>query len=74
MLSTDDYGRDLASVQTLQRKHEGIDRDLGALQEKVRLIFSQTLPTYIVLFKYSHFFIILMEKSLEIYHIYIILY
>ena len=35
MLSTDDYGKDLASVQTLQRKHEGIDRDLGALQEKV---------------------------------------
>ena len=35
MLSTDDYGRDLATVQTLQRKHEGIDRDLGALQEKV---------------------------------------
>ena len=35
MLSTDDYGKDLASVQTLQRKHEGIDRDLNALQEKV---------------------------------------
>ena len=36
MLSTDDYGRDLASVQTLQRKHEGVERDLAALEEKVR--------------------------------------
>lgn len=35
MLSTDDYGRDLASVQTLQRKHDGIERDLAALEEKV---------------------------------------
>lgn len=24
VLSSDDYGRDLASVQTLQRKHEGM--------------------------------------------------
>lgn len=36
MLSTDDYGRDLASVQTLQRKHDGVERDLAALEEKVR--------------------------------------
>ena len=35
MLSTDDYGRDLASVQALQRKHEGVERDLAALEEKV---------------------------------------
>lgn len=35
MLSTDDYGRDLPSVQTLQRKHEGIERDLAALEDKV---------------------------------------
>lgn len=36
MLSSDDYGRDLASVQALQRKHEGVERDLAALEEKVR--------------------------------------
>ena len=36
VLSSDDYGRDLASVQTLQRKHEGVERDLAALEEKVR--------------------------------------
>ena len=36
-LSTDDYGRDLASVQALQRKHEGLERDLAALEDKVRL-------------------------------------
>ena len=35
MLSSDDYGRDLASVQTLQRKHDGVERDLAALEEKV---------------------------------------
>uniref|UniRef100_A0A0K8TCJ0 Spectrin alpha chain n=1 Tax=Lygus hesperus TaxID=30085 RepID=A0A0K8TCJ0_LYGHE len=35
VLSSDDYGRDLASVQTLQRKHEGVERDLAALEDKV---------------------------------------
>ncbi|XP_033642963.1 spectrin alpha chain, non-erythrocytic 1-like isoform X1 [Asterias rubens] len=35
ILSSDDYGRDLASVQALQRKHDGIERDLNALEEKV---------------------------------------
>ncbi|XP_054158910.1 spectrin alpha chain-like isoform X2 [Oppia nitens] len=35
VLSSDDYGRDLVSVQTLQRKHEGIERDLAALSDKV---------------------------------------
>lgn len=34
-LSTSDYGRDLASVQALQRKHEVLERDLAALEEKV---------------------------------------
>ena len=33
---SDDYGRDLASVQALQRKHEGLERDLDALEEKVQ--------------------------------------
>lgn len=37
-LSTDDYGRDLNNVQALQRKHEGTERDLAALEAKV-LIF-----------------------------------
>ncbi|XP_065916481.1 spectrin alpha chain, non-erythrocytic 1-like [Dysidea avara] len=36
VLSSDDYGRDLASVQALQRKHEGLERDLAALEDKVR--------------------------------------
>ncbi|XP_032521109.1 spectrin alpha chain isoform X1 [Danaus plexippus] len=35
-LSTDDLGRDLRSVQTLQRKHEGLERDLAALGDKIR--------------------------------------
>lgn len=33
-LLTDD-GRDLASVQALQRKHEGLERELAALENKV---------------------------------------
>ena len=37
VLSSDDFGKDLASVQTLQRKHEGIERDLAALEVSNRL-------------------------------------
>ena len=39
-LNTDNYGHDLASVQALQRKHEGFERDLAALGDKVRLTCS----------------------------------
>ena len=35
-LTTDDLGRDLRGVQTLQRKHEGLERDLAALHDKIR--------------------------------------
>lgn len=35
VLSSDDYGRDLASVQALQRKHEGVKHDLAALEDKL---------------------------------------
>ncbi|CAG2257396.1 SPTA [Mytilus edulis] len=38
ILSSDDYGRDLASVQALQRKHDGVERDLAALEEKIQTI------------------------------------
>lgn len=34
-LSSEDYGKDLATVQALQRKHEGTERDLAALESKV---------------------------------------
>ena len=34
-LNNEDYGKDLRSVQTLQRKHEGLERDLAALSDKV---------------------------------------
>lgn len=40
-LNTDNYGHDLASVQALQRKHEGFERDLAALGDKVRLISNE---------------------------------
>lgn len=34
-LSIEDCGRDLVSVQALQRKHEALERDLAALEDKV---------------------------------------
>ncbi|VDQ11665.1 unnamed protein product [Trichobilharzia regenti] len=34
-LSTEDCGRDLTSVQALQGKHEALERDLTALDEKI---------------------------------------
>lgn len=33
-MASDDFGRDLASVQALLRKHEGLERDLAALNQK----------------------------------------
>ncbi|XP_077987102.1 spectrin alpha chain, non-erythrocytic 1-like isoform X2 [Glandiceps talaboti] len=41
VMSSDDYGRDLASVQTLQRKHEGLERDLAALDDKVTTLTAE---------------------------------
>ena len=44
-LSSADYGRDLASVQALQRKHDVLERDLAALEEKVTVYhFEIPLP------------------------------
>lgn len=34
-LNNDDLGKDLRTVQALQRKHEGLERDLAALGDKV---------------------------------------
>ncbi|XP_056395740.1 spectrin alpha chain, non-erythrocytic 1 isoform X1 [Hyla sarda] len=38
LMASDDFGRDLASVQALLRKHEGLERDLAALEEKVKAL------------------------------------
>lgn len=37
-LDSDDFGRDLRSVQALQRKHEGVERDLAALGDKIKCV------------------------------------
>ncbi|CAI8040975.1 Spectrin alpha chain, non-erythrocytic 1 [Geodia barretti] len=34
----EDYGKDLATVQALQRRHEGFERDLAALEKQVSLL------------------------------------
>lgn len=49
-LNTDNYGHDLASVQALQRKHEGFERDLAALGDKVSFTFSNFKPEILYLF------------------------
>lgn len=36
MLDSDDYGNDLRSVLALQRKHEGLESDLLALNERIK--------------------------------------
>ena len=41
LLSSDDFGKDLASVQTLQRKHDGVERDLAALNDKVGTLMAE---------------------------------
>lgn len=38
-MQSDDFGKDLPSVQSLQRKHDATERDLIALQEKVITVF-----------------------------------
>uniref|UniRef100_A0A8D2LX18 Spectrin alpha chain, non-erythrocytic 1 n=1 Tax=Varanus komodoensis TaxID=61221 RepID=A0A8D2LX18_VARKO len=38
LMASDDFGRDLASVQALLRKHEGLERDLAALEDKVKAL------------------------------------
>lgn len=40
-LISSEYGKDLASVQTLQRKHETMERDLAALEDKVRTVSAE---------------------------------
>ena len=35
-MNSTDFGHDLATVQRLQRKHEGLERDLAAIGEKVK--------------------------------------
>ena len=37
LISSDDSAKDLASVQALQRKHEGVERDLAALEVNIFL-------------------------------------
>lgn len=45
-MASDDFGRDLASVQALLRKHEGLERDLAALEDKVRTFPCRYLHVY----------------------------
>lgn len=46
VLSSDDYGKDLASVNALLRKHEALERDLAAVEDKVEIHFYQNPIIY----------------------------
>ena len=37
MLLVDDYGKDLASVEALIRKHEELERDISAIDTKLEV-------------------------------------
>lgn len=50
LMASDDFGRDLASVQALLRKHEGLERDLAALEDKARRYSLE----YLHIYKISH--------------------
>ena len=43
MLSSDDYGKDLASVNALLRKHEALERDLAAVEDKVTIFLQNPI-------------------------------
>lgn len=59
-LETPDYGRDLRSVQALQRKHEGLERDLAALGEKVSSLsnFYCQIAIYSCFFRFANWMIL----------------
>lgn len=50
-LDTEELGRDLQSVQALQRRHENIERELAPLEERVNRI--NHLATSYVLFLFQ---------------------
>lgn len=54
LMASDDFGRDLASVQALLRKHEGLERDLAALEDKVTHRYTHR-RTYLTIFNVKGF-------------------
>lgn len=59
LMASDDFGRDLASVQALLRKHEGLERDLAALEDKV------SISTSAYFIQYNYYFGNLSQKNLQ---------
>lgn len=53
-LNNDDLGKDLRSVQALQRKHEGLERDLAALGDKVTKLCLNQLTVFSLLRIYKN--------------------
>ncbi|CAG0903884.1 unnamed protein product, partial [Darwinula stevensoni] len=41
VLTSEDYGHDLESIQTLVRKHQGFERDLAAVKEQVEAVVKE---------------------------------
>lgn len=43
LISSEDYGHDLETIQSLARKHGGFERDLAAVKEQVRMCVGRWL-------------------------------
>ncbi|XP_065894234.1 spectrin beta chain, non-erythrocytic 1-like isoform X3 [Dysidea avara] len=63
-LSSDDYGKDLAGIQALQRNHKGFERDLKALGKSVEVL-SQEASRLSGLYPESAELVIAIERDIN---------
>lgn len=47
-LLVEDYGKDLAGVQALIRRHEALERDMTAIEDKLEVSISHLLWYYLI--------------------------
>ena len=52
-MSVDDYGKDLAGVQALQRKQEDVERDMTALQTQLEVWLLKIYIKFLYVSKYA---------------------
>ena len=61
-LETEELGRDLRTVQALQRKHQNLERELAPLEEKMNLV-NHLAASYVV---FHVFFVLYQFLSLSL--------
>lgn len=64
-MSSQDLGRDLAAVEHLQRRQEAVQRDMTAIEGKLKVKFSETYTTHccVLTLCYSYFHFHLFGKD-----------